>query len=131
MCPLYQLQLIFAQNLPHGLAPEGEGKFLIDGIIGGKVRIPGIFFVKRFKVFGSKGAGGGPVRRRYGTGGKRGAFRCGFQLGGKVTALLLSCDIALRQELVIGVHDRAYTDLVVCCQLPFGWQLSTCRNTPA
>ena len=54
MSPLYQLQVVFAQNLPHGLAPEGERKFLIDGIVGGKVRIPGIFFVKRFRVFGSK-----------------------------------------------------------------------------
>ena len=130
MSPLYQLQVVFAQNLPHGLAPEGERKFLIDGIVGGKVRIPGIFFVKRFRVFGSKVPVGGPLRRRHGAGGNRGAFRCGFQLCGKVTALLLRGDIALRQELVIGIHDRTHTDLVVCSQLSFGRQLSACRNTP-
>lgn len=78
--------------------------------------------------FGSKVPVGGPLRRRHGAGGNRGAFRCGFQLCGKVTALLLRGDIALRQELVIGIHDRTHTDLVVCSQLSFGWQLSIYRQ---
>ena len=57
-----------------------------------------------------------------------GVFRCGFQLCSKVTALLLRGDIALRQELVIGIHDRTHTDLVVCSQLSFGRQLSIYRQ---